>query len=110
MTAAPAFGDGLDRGEAEVGCVLGLDAGVLVVLTDAGAARASYGARMLRVLARDRSCTPEPGEWVVLRRWPDGPVTVEQTLRRTPAPGSHADVPGVVVPLHRGARRDRRTT
>ena len=27
---------------------------------------------------------PEPGEWVVLRRWYDGPVTVEDTLTRRP--------------------------
>ena len=80
MTAAA-----LSRHEPEVGCVLSLDVGVVVVLTDHGPVRATYGARMLSVLARDRSCTPEPGEWVSLRRWPDGPVTVEGSVWDPPS-------------------------
>jgi ribosome biogenesis GTPase len=82
-----------------VGCVLTRDIGVLVVLTDVGPVRASYSARMLGQIARDRSGVPEPGEWVVLRRWYDGPVTVEATLTRRPSQLAP------VVPLHgrRGA-------
>ena len=38
-------------------------------------------------IARDRSRVPEPGEWVVLRRWYDGPVTVEAALTRRPCAG-----------------------
>ena len=79
MTAVPA-----PREEQKVGCVLARDVGVLLVLTDVGPVRASYGARMLERIARDRSGTPEPGEWVVLRKWYDGPVTVEDTLNRCP--------------------------
>jgi ribosome biogenesis GTPase len=80
LTAVPA-----PRAEEAVGCVLARDIGVLVVLTDVGPVRASYSARMLAQIARDRSRVPEPGEWVVLRRWYDGPVTVESTLTRRPA-------------------------
>ncbi len=74
------------RHEEKVGCVLAREIGVLVVLTDVGPVRASYGARMLGQIARDRSRVPEPGEWVALRRWYDGPVTVERTLSRHRAP------------------------
>jgi ribosome biogenesis GTPase len=87
------------REEAAVGCVLARDVGVLIVLTDLGPVRASYGARMLGQIARDRSGVPEPGEWVVLRRWYDGPVTVEATLTRRPSQLAP------VVPI-RSRRRD----
>jgi ribosome biogenesis GTPase len=80
LTAAP-----LARPEPEVGCVLGQEVGVLVVLTDDGPLRVTYGAQMLAAIARDRGCVPEPGEWVALRRWPDGPVTVEGTVYRLAA-------------------------
>ena len=66
--------------------MLAHETGVLVVLTDVGPVRASYGARMLAQIAGDRSRVPEPGEWVVLRQWYDGPVTVEAALTRRPAP------------------------
>jgi hypothetical protein len=66
--------------------VLSDDDGCLVVLTDAGPLRATYGARMLGALARDRGCAPEPGEWVQLRHWCDGPVTVERCLARREQP------------------------
>lgn len=81
MTAARA-----PRHEDEVGCVLACETGVLLVLTDRGAVRATYGARLLGLLARDRTASPEPGEWVALRRWCDGPVTVEEMLARRPEP------------------------
>jgi hypothetical protein len=68
-----------------------LETGVLVVLTDDGPVRASYGARMLRAIARDRSRLPAPGEWVSVRHWHDGPVTVESTLTR-PSPPPLAQV------------------
>ena len=80
--------------------MLAHEIGVLVVLTDDGLVRASYGARMLGSIARDRSRVPAPGEWVSVRRWCDGPVTVETTLTR-PAPAPLARV----LPL-RGNRRD----
>jgi hypothetical protein len=81
--------------------VLAREIGVLVVLTDDGAVRASYGARMLGAIARDRSRLPEAGEWVTLRRWCDGPWTVEGVLGRPYQPPALA----TVVPLHRNRPR-----
>ena len=81
----------------EVGCVLGHEVGVLRVLTDRGEVRATYSGRMLGALARDRSSAPEVGEWVALRVWPDGPVTVEGLVWRPPARTTLAPV----VPLRR---------
>jgi hypothetical protein len=81
--------------------VLAREIGVLVVLTDDGLVRASYGARVLGAIARDRSRSPEAGEWVTLRRWLDGPVTVEDVLTRPYHPPL-----ATVLPLHRSGRRD----
>jgi hypothetical protein len=72
------------RHDIEVGCVLARELGVLLVLTDVGLLRATFGAQVLGAIARDRSRVPEPGEWVSLIRWCDGPVTVERTLTRPP--------------------------
>jgi hypothetical protein len=80
--------------------VLTREIGVLVVLTDVGPVRASYGARMLGLIARDRSKLPEPGEWVAVRRWCDGPVTVERTLFRVPRNEPPSEL-ATVVPLRR---------
>ena len=77
--------------------MLAREIGVLVVLTDDGPVRASYGARMLGAIARDRSQSPEAGEWVTVRHWCDGPVTVEGVLTRpSPSPAL-----ATVLPLHR---------
>ena len=84
-----------------MGCVLAGETGVLVVLTDDGPVRASYGARMLGAIARDRSRLPEAGEWVTLRRWCDGPCTVEGVLGRPYQPPALA----TVLPLHRNRPR-----
>ncbi len=70
VTHAPAW-------RPEVGLVIAREIGVVVVLTDRGTVRATYGARLLETAARDRRALPEPGEWVRVRRWRDGPVTVE---------------------------------
>lgn|SRR6185312_3410321 len=51
-----------------------------LVLTELGSASATYGASLLLAAARARSAGrlwPKPGDRVALRRWPDGPVTVE---------------------------------
>jgi hypothetical protein len=74
VTAAPA-----PHPDVEVGCVLATATGWLLALTDAGAVRATYGSRVLGEIARDKSRVPTPGEWVTLRHWSDGPVTVEAT-------------------------------
>jgi hypothetical protein len=81
--------------------VLAREVGVLVVLTDDGPVRASYGARMLDAIARDRSRLPDSGEWVTVRRWRDGPVTVEEVLTRASRP-----VLATVLPLDRRLRKN----
>ncbi|WP_034265194.1 hypothetical protein [Actinospica robiniae] len=51
-----------------------------LVLTELGSASATYGASLLLAAARARSAGrlwPKPGDRVAVRRWPDGPVTVE---------------------------------
>lgn len=51
-----------------------------LVLTELGATAATYCASLLLAAARARSAGrlwPKPGDRVALRRWPDGPVTVE---------------------------------
>ena len=72
------------RREREVGCVVARDVGVLVVLTDSGTVRATYGVRMLGAIARDRSRVPEPGEWVELK--PGRVLLVEGIGASEPAP------------------------
>ena len=81
--------------------MLAREIGILVVLTEDGPVRATYGARMLGAIARDRSCVPGPGDWVSVRRWCDGPVTVQSALTR-----SSASPLAQVLPLH-GTRRPR---
>lgn len=66
-----------------VGCVIGGEPGVALVLTDIGEVRASYGGCMLGRIARDRGCVPGPGDWVVLRRWTDNRVTIETSWPTT---------------------------
>ena len=39
---------------------------------------------MLAEVARDRSRAPAAGDWVTLRTWPDGRVTLEECLTRPP--------------------------
>ncbi|HET6165694.1 MAG TPA: hypothetical protein VFE07_02620 [Marmoricola sp.] len=69
-----------------VGCVVGGEPGVARVLTDIGEVRASYGGAMLARIACDRACAPEPGHWVVLRRWTDDRITIEDAwASATPA-------------------------
>ncbi len=75
----------LVSGALPVGCVLRIDTGVAVVLTDHGVRRAGYGARLLAAVARDRSRAPEPGDWVRLRSWPGSRTTLEECLTRPPA-------------------------
>jgi hypothetical protein len=83
--------------------VLARETGVLVVLTDNGPVRASYGARMLCAIARDRSRSPEAGEWVTVRRWCDGPVTVEDVLTRP----DRSPALATVLPIRRNRERAR---
>ena len=72
----------LERGASPlVGCVVRVEVGVLVVLTDAGEVRASLDGCLLARVARDRGCLPVAGDWVQLRRWPDGRVTALTSMR-----------------------------
>ena len=80
-----------------VGCVVGVEPGVARVLTDLGEVRASYGGGMLARIACDRACVPQPGHWVVLRRWSDDRVTIEDTWASSPG--------AQVIPLRRRACR-----
>ncbi len=62
------------------GRIMTCDLAGALVLTELGAASATYGASLLLAAARARSAGrlwPKPGDRVALRRWPDGPVTVE---------------------------------
>lgn len=69
--------------------------GGCAVLAAAGPVRATLGGRLLTRMAADREEAPCVGDWVVLRQWPDGPLTVEVVLPRRnavrgPAPGGGA--------------------
>lgn len=81
-----------------VGCVMHAETGVFVVLTDEGEVRASLDGAMLAEVARDRSLLPSRGDWVELRRWCDGRVSVARPLWRACAAGG-----ATVVPLRRRA-------
>lgn len=94
MTAEPVKAG--NRSDARLGCVVSVEAGVAVVLTDVGEVRATFGGGMLCRIARDRSCLPGPGDWVVLRAWPDGPMTVEARADARVAK---------VIPMRRPRRR-----
>jgi hypothetical protein len=48
---------------------------------------------MLARIACDRTCAPAPGHWVVLRRWCDDRITIEDTWLVPPG--------AKVIPLHR---------
>ena len=88
----PAADDGLGWSEPEIAELARLAPGLLpgrimtcdpagaLVLTEIGATAATYCASLLLAATRARSAGrlwPKPGDRVALRRWPDGPVTVE---------------------------------
>ncbi|MCW2786922.1 MAG: ribosome small subunit-dependent GTPase [Marmoricola sp.] len=76
--------DRITRLDGWVGCVVACETGVARVLTDTGEVRASYSGRMLARIARDRECAAGAGDWVVLRRWSDDRVTIEDVWPRAP--------------------------
>lgn len=79
------------------GCVLGCEVGVARVQTDLGEVRATYSGRMLGRIARDRGSAARTGDLVVLRRWPDNRVTIEDVApREEPAAPHCAEV--IVLP------------
>ncbi|WP_157641099.1 hypothetical protein [Longispora albida] len=67
------------------GRVLRADQGVYTIFTATGTSRATLGGGMLARGARSPQALPCVGDWVVLRTWPDGPVTIETVLPRRSA-------------------------
>ncbi|EEP70790.1 ribosome small subunit-dependent GTPase A [Micromonospora sp. ATCC 39149] len=67
------------------GRVARVDRGVCTVLGADGPIRATLGPAVLADAARDLTGLPCAGDWVLLRAWPDGPVTVESVLPRRTA-------------------------
>jgi ribosome biogenesis GTPase len=67
------------------GRVARVDRGVCTVLDATGPVRATLGAAVLAAAARDLTRLPCAGDWVLLRTWPDGPVTIESVLPRRTA-------------------------
>jgi hypothetical protein len=62
------------------GRIVRCDQSGAIVLMPWGAARATYCAALLLAAARAKAggrIWPRPGDRVALRRWPDGPLTVE---------------------------------
>lgn len=58
--------------------------GVAVVQTGEGEVRATYSGRMLAKIARNRGAAARPGDRVVLRRWPENKVTIEDVCPDEP--------------------------
>jgi hypothetical protein len=59
-----------------------VERGVCTLLDGGPVRRASLAGHLLAAAARDRSRLPCPGDWVVVRRWPDNRLTVEAVLPR----------------------------
>jgi hypothetical protein len=59
-----------------------VDRGVCTLLGAGGVRRASVAGHLLAAAARDRSRLPCPGDWVVVRTWPDERWTIEAVLPR----------------------------
>jgi hypothetical protein len=59
-----------------------VEPGVCTLLGPDGVGRASVAGRLLVAAARDAAHLPCPGDWVVVRTWPDARRTVEAVLPR----------------------------
>lgn len=90
LVAVPADGLGWSESDLEEldrtapgllpGRIVKCDQAGAVVLMPLGAARATYCAALLLAAAKAKAAGriwPRPGDRVALRRWPDGPITVE---------------------------------
>lgn len=71
-----------DRPDQSPARVCRVERGVCTVLSSDGVGRASVAGSLLAVAARDAARLPCPGDWVVVRRWPDARPTVEAVLPR----------------------------
>ena len=99
--------------DCDPGRVVRVDRGVCTVLTRTGPLRASAGGDLLGETASDASRGACTGDWCAVRRWPDGPSTVEGLLPRRSAIkradvrgrsksqvlAANVDLVGIVVPL-----------
>jgi ribosome biogenesis GTPase len=65
-----------------VGRVARLDRGIALVVTEEGTLRVSLGGDVLAGVAADPGAGPCTGDWVLVRRWPDGRCTLEVVLPR----------------------------
>jgi ribosome biogenesis GTPase len=75
--------------------VAGVDRGICTVLSATGTDRASLGGQQLVRAGRDPVELPCPGDWVVVRVWPDQRATIEAVLpRRTCVVRDDAGEPG----------------
>lgn len=97
--------------DATLGRVIRVDQGVVVVLSERGPLRCTYGGRLLGKVAANPQHAPCAGDWCVVQEWPDHRLTVAEVLPRSstvlrPAgPGSaapralcaNADLVAVVV-------------
>ena len=63
-----------------VGCVLRVDHGVYDLWCRSGRCRVTLGGAMLARMAEDPDAAPCPGDWCLVRAWPDGPLTLESVL------------------------------
>lgn len=68
--------------DARPGRVVRTDHGLVHVLTDDGPLRAGYGGELLAAVAKDPTGAPCPGDWVVVRDWPQDKHTVAAVLPR----------------------------
>ena len=89
-----------DRSDLQPGRTVRVDRGVCTVLTAGGAVRASAAGNLLVAAAADAGALPCVGDWLVLRNWPDGRITIEVVLpRRNVIVGARIDPeqPGPVL-------------
>jgi ribosome biogenesis GTPase len=88
----------LDRSDATVARVLRTELGICTVVGADGVGRASLAGTILLGAVREPGSLPCPGDWVVVRRWPDRRTTVEVVLpRRTALVGRAEPGPERVV-------------
>ncbi|HWH01639.1 MAG TPA: ribosome small subunit-dependent GTPase A [Pilimelia sp.] len=74
-----------DHPDYRPGRVSRADRGACTVLTAAGPVRASLAGTALAAAGRDPTHLPCAGDWVAVRDWPDGRLTIEAVLPRRTA-------------------------
>ena len=82
-------------GETAPARVSRVDRGACDALSADGPVRATFSGALLAAGASDPVSTPCVGDWMVVRRWPDGRVTAESVLPRRTAFVRAAVTPGV---------------